>query len=184
MSCVCTEAELNKNALSFMCCVKQQISQDRPQIWEKKLMVFKFNFFWMIFSLAPLSTKCEIAKTWGHDRRLSFCERILEGQAAHGPGQTHLQWRRSTEAVVQQSFIVRMDCTRFFDAKWNMTQNLYRTEALSGTQPAEAWTPAYLLTREATNFGCVNFFLSRRAKFELSRVISPQCHKKCSNVEK
>lgn len=100
---------------------------------KKKIMVFKFNSFWMIFNLAPLSTKCENAKTWGCDRRLSFCERILEGQAAHGPGQTHLQWRRRcTEAVVQQSFIVRMDffwCKMEHDPKSLQNRSAFRNTA-------------------------------------------------------
>lgn len=74
---------------------------------------------------------------------------VLEGQAAPKPRQTRWRWRRRcAEAVVQQSFMVRMDCTRFglffFDAKWNMTQSVHRTEALSGAQPAEAPSPPCL----------------------------------------
>lgn len=52
-----------------------------------------------------------------------------------------------------ESFIVRMECTRFSNAKWNMTQNLYRTETLSRRWPAVAPTSWFLFLdgEEAVN---------------------------------
>lgn len=71
---------------------------------------------------------------------MPLCREVLETQSSCAQADRLVVEKKMSEAVVQQSFIVRWTVPGFFDAKWNMTQNLHRTEALSGMQPAE--TPA------------------------------------------
>lgn len=96
-------------------------------------------FFLMIFNLVPCFMKCKNATVWGRGSGMSFCETVLEGHTAPEPRQTCLWWRRRhAEAVVQQSFIVRMDCTRFFQCK--MEHDPKSSQNRSAFRNAASWS--------------------------------------------
>lgn len=102
-------AELNQTTLSLVLRGTAALS-GRTGVLGKELVVFTLIFlFWTRLHSAPHPMRCESSPRTGQG-------------SGSGPGgtrsarvQRHLCWRRRrSEAVVQQSFIVRMDCTRIF----------------------------------------------------------------------
>lgn len=123
----------------------------------------------------------------GASGMMPFCETVLEGHAAPEPGQTRSWWRRRrAEAVVQQSFIVRMDCTRFFRCKMEHDPKIFTEQKRfqERSQLKLGHLPAFSQERPQTGRIPIHIFLPRRAKFELSRAISLQRHMKCSNAQR